>query len=102
MGVEIVLHQDNLSRLCKVRVGEILEDTGIVDGGVAIGHLNMAPTLQRGKQHEQIGRAIPLVLIVVASRVPWFRRDRHARFSDELLEVSSRQTPDRKRTRLNY
>ena len=45
MGVEIVLHEDDLLRLRKVRVRQILEEVGVVYGGVAIGD----PSLRRGR-----------------------------------------------------
>jgi hypothetical protein len=35
---------------------------GIVDGGVAVRHLDVAPTFKRREQHEQVGGAVALVL----------------------------------------
>src|SRR5277367_2733977 len=85
MGVEIVLHEHDLLHLRKVRIGQILEDLGIVHGGVAIGDLDMPPAFQRREHHEQIGGSIPLILVVVPSGGAWLRRDWHTRFGDELL-----------------
>ena len=52
---------------------------------MAIGDLDMAPALERGKQHEQIGGAVALILVVEANRAARFHRDRHASFGKELL-----------------
>src|ERR1700678_696605 len=85
MGVEIVLHQHDFLRLRKVHVGYSFEDLSIIHGRVAIGDLDMSPAFQRGEDHEQIGRSIPFILIIVARRLPWLGRDRHTRFGDQLL-----------------
>jgi hypothetical protein len=39
---------------------------------VAIGHLDMPLALERREHHEQIGRAIALILIIVTFWLPWF------------------------------
>ena len=36
MGAEIVLYEDDLLRLGKVRIGQILEDIGIIAGRAAV------------------------------------------------------------------
>ena len=43
MGIEIVLHEGDLLRLRKMRIRQILEDVGVVYGGVATGDLDMPP-----------------------------------------------------------
>src|SRR6202030_530363 len=68
-----------------MRIRQILEDVGVVYGGVATGNLDMPPAFQGGEHHEQIGGPIPLILIVVPRRVPWLRRNWHTRFRKELL-----------------
>ena len=85
VDVEIVLHKRDLLRLPKVRVGQILEDLGVVDGGMAIGDLDIPPALQRGEHHEQIGGSVPFILVVAPGWLSGFRRDWHARFGDQLL-----------------
>src|SRR5260370_5133564 len=45
----------------------------------------MAPAFQRGEHHEQIDRAIALVLVIKACGPCWLGCDRHVRFGDELL-----------------
>jgi hypothetical protein len=67
---------------------------GIVDRGVAVGHLDMAPAFERREQHEQIGGAVALVLVVDTGRPS--RIGIGARVSAmSCLEVSSRQTSTR-------
>jgi len=66
-------------------IGQIPEHVGEIHGCVAIGYLNMPPTLQRREHHEQIGRAIPLILIVMPRGLSWLRLDRNTRFADQLL-----------------
>src|SRR5712672_408656 len=68
-----------------MRIRQILEDVGVVYGGVATGDLDMPPAFQGGEHHEQIGGPIPLILVVVPRRVPRLRRNWHTRFRNELL-----------------
>ena len=68
-----------------MRVGQIPEHVGIIDGGVAVGDLDMPPALQRREHHEQIGRAVAFVFVVVARRLSRLGRDRRARLDDQLL-----------------
>ena len=85
MGVEIVLHEHDLRDVGEVLVRQVFEDLRIIDGGMAICHLDMAPAFQRREHHEQVGRAVALVLIIITFGVPWLGWDRHPRLSDELL-----------------
>jgi hypothetical protein len=41
---------------------------GEIHNGVTIRDLNVPPTLQRREHHEQIGSAIPLLLIIMPPR----------------------------------
>ena len=66
-------------------VGQRLEDLRVIERGVAVGHLDMPPSLQWGEQHEQIGGAVALILVVVAGWLSWLCRDWDTRFLDELL-----------------
>ena len=45
VGVEIILHQHDFHRVGKMRVGQIPEHVGIIDGGVAVGD----PRLRGGR-----------------------------------------------------
>ena len=69
----------------KLCIGQITEQVGEIDGGVAIGYFNMPPSLQRREHHEQIGCPIPLVLIVMPRGLSWLCLDRNTRFADQLL-----------------
>ena len=52
---------------------------------MAIGCLDMPPAFQRREHHEQVGRAVAPVFVIVSSGPPRLRRDWNTRFSDELL-----------------
>src|ERR1700756_5050572 len=45
----------------------------------------MPPAFQRCEDHEQIGRPIAPVFVIMPGGVSWFCRDRHARFGNALL-----------------
>src|SRR5271169_1937798 len=45
----------------------------------------MTPAFQRREHHEQVGRPVALVLIIITFGVAWLGWDRHPRLSDELL-----------------
>ena len=70
MGVEIVLHHHDLWGLGKVDVRHILERMGIIDGGMAIRDFDMAPAFERSKQHEEVGGAVALVLVIETGSRP--------------------------------
>src|SRR6516165_8413679 len=57
----------------------------IIDRSAAPRDLDMAPTFERREQHEQICRAVALVLVVVACRLSRPHRDRRARLGNKLL-----------------
>ena len=52
----------------EVDVGQILQDVGVIDGGMAVRHLDVAPAFERREQHEQVGGAVALVLVIDAGR----------------------------------
>jgi hypothetical protein len=43
MRAEIVLHEDNLLGVGKLHVGQFLQHLRVIDGGVAVGDLDLAP-----------------------------------------------------------
>src|SRR5262245_1657659 len=57
----------------------------IVDGGVAVGDPDVAPAFERREQHEQVGGAVALVLVIEAGGAAGLHRDWHARLGDQLL-----------------
>src|SRR5471032_3124200 len=52
---------------------------------MAIGYLDMPPALQWREHHEQVGRSIALVFVIISGRPSWLGRDGNARFGNELL-----------------
>src|SRR6202140_3548158 len=85
VGAEIVLHQHDLRRVGKMRVGQIPERVGIIDGGVTVGHFHMPPAFQRRECHEQIGHAIARVFVIMTRLASGFGGNRLARFDEHLL-----------------
>ena len=68
-----------------MNIGQVFQDVRIVDGGVAVRHLDVAPALEWREQHEQVGGAVALVFVIDTGRLSRLHRDRHARLGDELL-----------------
>ena len=85
MRVEIVLNQHDLFGVWKMHVGQFLEHLRVIDGGVMVGDLDFAPTLQRSEHHEHVGHAVALVLVIVPDRLSRLGRDRLARLDDQLF-----------------
>ncbi len=85
MRIQIVLHQNDLVGALEVGVAEVFQDLRVVDRGTPIGDLDVAPAFERGEQHEQIGRPLALVLVVVARRLARQHRQRRACLRDELF-----------------
>ena len=54
MGTEIVLNQNDLAGMWQMSVRQVPEDRRLVDGGAAIGDIDMPPALKRREQHEEI------------------------------------------------
>ena len=82
MRAQVVLNQHDLFGVGKMRVRQLLEHLRVVDGGVMVGDLDFAPTLQRGEHHEYVGHAVARVLVVVPDRLPGLGGDRLARLDD--------------------
>ena len=85
VDVEIVLDQDDGLGVGKVSIGEVFEDVSVIDRGVAVRDLDVAPAFERREQHKEIGGAVALVLVIMTGRAPRFHRHRHAGLGDELL-----------------
>ena len=83
--VEIVLDQHDGLDVREVDDRQILQDVSIVYGSVAVRHLDVAPAFERREQHEQVGGAVALVLVIDAGWASSFHWDRHARLGNELL-----------------
>ena len=52
MCIEIVLNQNDFFSVREADVRELLENVGVIDSGVAIGHFNMPPALEWSEHHE--------------------------------------------------
>jgi hypothetical protein len=63
---------------------QIVEQLSLVDGGVAIGGLDMTPAFERREHREQVGGAVALVLVVMARRPARRCLDRQPRLRDPL------------------
>jgi hypothetical protein len=63
----------------EVEIGQVFQDVHMIHGGMATRDFDMAPALEWGKHHEQVGGAVALVLILEVGRAVRFHRDRHAR-----------------------
>src|SRR5580704_17162815 len=85
MGVQIILDQHDLRGFRKMRLRQLFEDAREVRSRALIRDLDMPPALQRREEHEQIGRSIAPVLIIVSLRPAWFRLYRRARLRDQLF-----------------
>ena len=58
MRAQVVLNQDDLFGVGKLHVGQLLERSGVIDGGVMVGDLDAAPAFQRGERQNML--ATPL------------------------------------------
>jgi len=58
-----------------VNINEFAHAGSEIHGGTAVGDFDFAPRPMRVYEDEQIGRAIALVLAVVALDLPWLGRD---------------------------
>jgi hypothetical protein len=85
VGVEIVLHEHDLLGFWEAAVRYILEDFGIVDGGMLVRDFDVPLTLQGREHHEQIGRAVACIFVIVSFRMSGRRWNSSARLNSELL-----------------
>ena len=69
----------------KWTIGQVFQDVSVVHGGVAIRDFDVAPAFERREQHEEVGGAVALVLVIETGRASRFHRDRRARLGKELL-----------------
>ena len=85
VDVQVVLKQRDQVGVREVVVGDLLENVGVIYGGVPVGHLHVSPAFKRGEHHEEVGDAVALVLVVIAGRAPRLHGDRLARLANQLL-----------------
>ena len=65
MRVEIVLHERDLRRVGKMRVGQFFQDAREILRGALIGYLDMPLAFQGREQHEQIGCSIASIFVII-------------------------------------
>ena len=82
---EIVLHQHDLRGGGEMRIGQILEHVGVIDGGVTVGDFHAPPSFQRREHHEQIGDAVTFVFVIVTRLASGRGGNGRARLDDHLL-----------------
>ena len=58
VGAEIILHQRDLRGAWKMRVRQIPERVGIIDGSVTADHFHMPPTFQRREPSGRVPYAL--------------------------------------------
>ena len=85
MRIEIVLHQSDEAGIGKVDIRQLLQNVGIINGGMMIRDFDAPPAFKRREQHEHVGRADALVFVIVTHRLSPLDRDRRSRFPDELF-----------------
>jgi hypothetical protein len=84
MSGEIVHHHADQFGIWVMDVGQIAHADGEVARGSMFGDLHMAPGPVRIEKHEQIGRAITSIFVIVTPRLTWLARDRLAHFANQL------------------
>src|SRR4051794_21316995 len=83
--VQVVHHQDHLLRLLVHLLHQPADHLGEVHGGPPIGDTDGTPAQERFGDHEEVGRAVAGVLVVVPLGLARLGRDRLDHLADELL-----------------
>ena len=84
MGVEIIHHQPDQLSLGEIDLNQQLHLVSEVLLGALRGHVHLAPAQQGLHAQKQIRGAFAFVLIVITCRLAGARRQRTARFADQL------------------
>ena len=84
---QIVEHDSDALGVRKVNVGEFAHAGGEVNGGAAVGDLDLAPGPMRVEEDQQFDRSVVLILAVGAFDLGQLGRDRRANLADELGRV---------------
>ena len=80
MGVQIVLHEDDLVGIGKMNISEFSKEVCVIRLATMAGDLDVPHLLERCKGHEQIGCSSAHVFIIVPGNAP--RHDADWRVSD--------------------
>lgn len=82
MGIEIVLHNGNANGFWTKIIHQRFEQVSLINPCPLLSDFDMAPTRNGFTQHEQIGGAIALILIINPLRLPRLSWDGNPRFFD--------------------
>jgi hypothetical protein len=85
MRVPVVQHHRDPFRLSLVPLGQLAHGQGPSRAAAPLRHLHLAPTGERLGKQKQMGHALSLLLVVLASWLARSRRQSQARFADQLL-----------------
>src|ERR671918_477477 len=85
VGVQVVHDQHDLLGLRVLLIDHLAEQMGEVHRRAPLRHLHPPLPRQRLEDHEQIGRALALVLVIDALRLPRRHRDGQAGFCHQLF-----------------
>ena len=82
MDRQIVLHDTDAGGVGIMDVDEFTHALGVVNGGAAVGDLDVAPAPMRIEGDEEIDGAVAAILVIVALALSRLGRDRLAHLTD--------------------
>src|SRR5262245_43014365 len=85
MRIEIVQHDPNHAGFWVAFVHQPLHLVGEVDPRTLLRHMHMAPAGLRFHEEKKVARAVALVFVITALRLPWLGGQRLPALCDELL-----------------
>src|SRR5580765_1284781 len=85
--VQVVHHQHDLLGRRVLDVDQVADHLGEIDLGTAIRDRNSPPAPEWLERHEQVDRAVPLVLVIPPGGTAGLRRHRRPRLPDQLLRL---------------
>ena len=85
--VQLILNNRDALGSWKVNIDQFTHALCPIGLGSSIGDLDVAPILQRSKEHECVGHSFTVIFIIVPFRLAWHRRQRLARFTHQLLRT---------------
>jgi hypothetical protein len=87
MRIQVVQDYADHGRLREVHVYQLLHTIREILRGTPVGDLDVPPSLQGLKQHEQITRALPAILIIVPEQLTRYHWQGLARLADQLVRT---------------
>ena len=64
------MNEHNFLGVRKVNIRQLFENIGIINGRMPVCDFHMSPAFQRSEHHEQIGRAVALMFVIITRRSP--------------------------------